>query len=64
MSTKDKYTAGSLHCNFCGKSQKEVKKLIKELRSKGFTTSERIYQNPWSGKYIIRMYGKWKKMSL
>lgn len=25
---KEKYSSGSLHCNFCGKSQKEVKKLI------------------------------------
>ena len=25
---KSKYNSGSLHCNFCGKSQKEVKKLI------------------------------------
>lgn len=25
---KEKYNSGSLHCNFCGKSQKEVKKLI------------------------------------
>jgi len=25
---KSKFSSGSLHCNFCGKSQKEVKKLI------------------------------------
>ncbi len=26
--SKEKFNSGSLHCNFCGKSQKEVKKLI------------------------------------
>ncbi|MDH5581497.1 MAG: ATP-dependent Clp protease ATP-binding subunit ClpX, partial [Bdellovibrionales bacterium] len=26
--SKEKFNTGSLHCNFCGKSQKEVKKLI------------------------------------